>query len=139
MTLPTPPNPYVVGLKILLLVLVLVGLGYAGYKINSWRIAAEKNGNAVEQLNRTGQATTDIAKDVAAAVGDTAVKEGAVTTTRIEHVHKYEVLRNENKDVRDYTNRAVPMQLRELAKARRESRERLGSNEAGSPAAGEKP
>lgn len=133
------PNPYLALVKVLVLLAVIGLLIWAGYTINGWRVAAGVNGASVEQLNRTGEATTNIAKDVSAAVQDNAVKEDAVTTTRIEHVHKYEALKNENKDVRDYVTRPVPEQLRELAKARRESRERLGSSKSGDSTTGKEP
>ncbi len=117
--------------------IILVGLLiFGGGAVHGWlkRHDAARDAKATAAQNdRTGKAAVAIDDKAVAAQQDAEALDVAVATQRVEIVHKYETLKNENKTVGDYTRVPVPRELRNLARERRIAIERLIGAQGGRP------
>lgn len=75
---------------------------------------------------RTDRAASGIARDASEAVIAQRSREAAVAEVRITYQHQYEEVRRNDPSVRAWSDTPVPDRLRQLARERREARERLG-------------
>lgn len=80
----------------------------------------------VEQGVRTDQAASGIAQAAGAAVVAQRSREAAMAEARITHQQLYEEVRRNDPSVRAWGDTPIPDRLRQLARERREARERLG-------------
>lgn len=79
-----------------------------------------------EQGVRTDQAASGIAQAAGAAVVAQRSREAAMAEARITHQQLYEEVRRNDPSVRAWGDTPIPDRLRQLARERREARERLG-------------
>lgn len=128
---PNPLTPYVALIKVGLVLVLIGALAWAGYKVNGWREAAQVNAAGVQQGNATAQATGEIGDAASRAAGARQTLEIQVTDNRAAAGRAYEELRYANPLVRDLTDQPIPDELRDYARARRESRDRLAGPAAG--------
>ncbi len=114
-------------LAVLLLIMVFVGWRWLKNHDKALGAAA-----TIAQGQRTGEAAVGIAGSAVVAQDAAAALDNQVGTQRVEITHKYEVLKNENRTVRDFASAPVPRELRDLARDARLARDRLGGDETGS-------
>lgn len=112
-------------------------------QIRAWRDDAHAGAERIEQRDRTAQAAGAIADDLASTTTDRQRVEVHINADTAQLARDLEKLRRENPDLDHWLRADIPVQLRELARQRREARDRLapaapggGGNDQGAPAAG---
>lgn len=123
--------------------LLAVLLAVAFFTIKGWRDDAKTRGEAIEKRDATATATTGIAQDLGEATAQSRAVEVHISNDTRALTAALEALRNEKPNVDAWLDAPVPDELRQLAREKRESRDRLGlaadgSNraDAGAPAPG---
>ena len=114
-------------LAVLLVIFVL--------QVKAWRDDAKANATAIDQRDATATATSDIAADIGTTTTDRQRVEVKITADTRQLVIDLEKLRRENPDLEHWLSADIPVQLRDLARQRREARDRLGTAAPGSAAA----
>lgn len=89
----------------------------------------------IEAQAQTAQATSGITQDLGATQAEAARVEVTVHTDTAQLARQLEAQRHANPDLDRALSQPWPSQLRELARARRIARDRLGAAAPGSPAA----
>lgn len=117
-------------LAIYALLAVLV-LG-AWFTITGWREDAKISTAALEQSTATAAATTGIATDLGQATADRDQVQVHITNDTRALTAAVEALRNEKPNVDAWLDAPVPDELRDLARQRREARDRLRAAADGS-------
>jgi hypothetical protein len=85
----------------------------------------------VDQAQRTGEASVAIAGNSTKALEDKAEVETVIRTERIYIERQQEALRNENPEIMDWSNGAVPVKLRDADRAARLAGKRFGDLQGG--------
>ena len=116
----------------LLLAIVLVAVWL---QVRQWRDDAQTGAERIEARDATATATTGIATDLATTTTDQQRVEVRVTADTRQLAIDLETLRRANPDVDFWMRGDVPGELRELARERREARDRLRPAAAGRAAA----
>jgi len=117
----------------LIIAAALLGfLAWAGWTINGWRVAAKENAAALSQADATAGATTVTTGALSGALADAQRVEIVVTQGRAAAAQAVQELSNADPTVREL--RALPIHpgMRDIARQRREARDRP----AGAPAGG---
>jgi len=132
----TPPtwaarNAARIAIWILLAILATVAV----LQILTWRRDAQDNAAAIDARDATATAAGGITADLATTTTDRQRVEVRITADARQMAIDLETLRRENPDLDHWLRTDVPMQLRDLARQRREARDRLGSTPPGSAAA----
>jgi hypothetical protein len=125
----------VIGYEVrLVLAAVLAGaLAWAGWTINGWRVAAKENAAALSQADATAGATEATTGALSGVVTETQRVEVVVTQGRAAAAQAVQELSNADPTVRDL--RALPIHpgMRDIARQRREARDRpAGATPGGS-------
>ena len=116
----------------LLLAIVLV---VAVLQVRQWREDAKAGAERIEARDATAGATSGIAADLTTTTTDQQRVEVRITADTRQLAIDLETLRRENPSVDYWMRGDIPGELRELARARREARDRLGAAAPGSGAA----
>lgn len=115
--------------------LLAVVLVLAVLQVLQWREDAKTGAERIEARDATAGAATGITQDL----GDTAAEqqqvEVRIVTDTARMTAQLETIRREKPDVDRWLADPVPVELRELARQRRQARERSGDPAAGSGAA----
>ena len=112
--------------------ILIVALGVGIWIVNGWRLdskARKADKETIGRMDREAEATQETTAALGDAVEDSHRLDIHIDQARGETTRRYEELRNENASVRDAADRAIPDELRALARARRESRDRSGGAE----------
>lgn len=123
------------GLKILAGVLVLVVLLFVVLQVRQWRADAQAAPARIEARDATAGATTGIAADLGEASEEQHQVEVRIITDTRQLQTRLETIRRESPTVDAALAAPIPVELRELARARREARDRLGAAADGSAGA----
>jgi len=115
------------GLKILAGVLLAVVLLFIVLQVRQWRADAKEAPARIEARDATAGATTDIAADLGAATDEQHQVEVRIITDTRQLQTRLETIRRESPTVDAALATPIPVELRELARARREARDRLGA------------
>lgn len=115
--------------------LVTVLVTIAVLQILAWREDAKANATAIDERDRTAAAAGGIAEDLANTTTDRQRVEVRITADTRQMAIDLETLRRENPDLDHWLSADIPVQLRDLARKRREARDRLGSTPPGGAAA----
>lgn len=107
-----------------LLGLVVLVRGY--FLFQASRDDAKKTAATLEQVIRTDKAASDIATESGATKAEVQRVEVVVTQARQTYQQQYQEVKREDPDVAGWAGGAVPDRLRDLARTRREQRERSG-------------
>ncbi|QZI85868.1 i-spanin [Stenotrophomonas phage Suso] len=116
----------------LLLAIVLVA---TWLQIRTWREDARTGAERIEQRDNTAAAAGAIADDLATTTTDRQRVEVRITADTAQMARDLEKLRRENPSLDHWMRADIPVQLRELARQRREARDRLATGAAGRGAA----
>lgn len=112
----------------IIVVLVVLGVAFALYRGHQ---TIQDLKTDVEQADRTAGATTGIVSDAGAAQEVIHRTEVIVRDTRADYQRSYEDAKRDP-TVAEFAATPIPPRLRELARARREARERSGGDGDGS-------
>lgn len=118
-------------IKLIVLAVLLGLLAFIGWRWLQNHDKAVASAATIAQGRRTGTATVEIADTATKAQDNAAALDNQVGAQRVEIIHKYEALKNENQTVRDFTSAPVPGELRDLARDARIARDRLGGDAPG--------
>ena len=102
------------------LLLALLVLGY-----RSWKTGQDAKDD-LDQAQRTDQAASGIVTDINSGQSDAAKVDITVTDARSEYYRGYQDAKREDPAVADLASTPIPQRLRDLARQRREARERSG-------------
>ena len=116
----------------LLLAIVLVA---AFLQVRQWRDDAKTGAERIEARDATAAAASGITADLATTTTDQQRVEVRITADTRQLAIDLETLRRANPDLDHWLRGDIPGELRQLARERREARERLGVGAAGSGAA----
>lgn len=116
----------------LLLAIVLV---VAVLQVRQWREDAKTGAERIEARDATAGATSGIAADLTTTTTDQQRVEVRITADTRQLAIDLEALRRENPSVDYWMRGDIPGELRELARKRREARDRLRAAAPGSGAA----
>lgn len=129
--------------RIAIYVLVAVLLIAAWLQIRTWREDAQEGAARIEARDNTAAAAGGIATDLSSTTADRQRVEVRITADTAQLARDLETMRRENPDLDHWLRADIPVQLRELARQRREARDRLapaapgsGGTDPGAPAAG---
>lgn len=115
---------------LLAVVLVLTVL-----QVRQWRADAKEGAARIEARDATAGAASGITADLATTTTDQQRVEVRITADTRQLAIDLETLRHANPDLDHWLRGDVPGELRELARKRREARDRLRADPAGSGAA----
>lgn len=121
--------------RIAIWILVAILATFAVLQILAWRRDAHANAAAVDERDKTATAAGGIAADLATTTTDRQRVEVRITADTRQMAIDLEQLRRENPDLDHWLRADIPVQLRDLARQRREARDRLGAAAPGSAAA----
>jgi hypothetical protein len=113
--------------------IALALLIWLGFTVAGWRQDAAEAKAALAQANAQAKATSAIAADAGQAQQERQALDITIHQSRAESERAFEELRRANPSIAAYADEPIPDGLRELARARRESRERSRGAEAGRP------
>lgn len=113
-----------------LLAIVLVG---AFLQVRQWREDAKTGAERIEARDATAAATTGIATDLSTTTTDQQRVEVRISADTRQLAIDLETLRRANPDLDHWMRADIPGELRQLARERREARDRL---RAGAPGSG---
>lgn len=114
-----------------LLALLLIA---AWLQVRQWRDDAKTGAERIEARDATAAAASGIAGDLTTTTTDQQRVEVRITADTARLAIQLEELRNANPDVDFWMRGDIPGELRELARERREARDRLGAGAPGGPA-----
>lgn len=120
--------------RVLAALLLLGALLALTYQVYRWRDDAKTGAERIEARDRTSEAASGIAGDLGTTTTDQQRVEVRITADTRQLAIDLETLRRESPTVDDWLRAPVPDELRQLARARREARERLGAGAPGSGA-----
>ena len=104
-------------------------------QVRQWRDDAKTGAERIESRDATAAATTGIAADLGTTTTDQQRVEVCISADTARLAIDLEALRNANPDVDHWMRADIPGELRELARQRREARDRLRPAAPGSGAA----
>lgn len=110
---------------------ILAVLGILAFTWFSNRDARKALTTQVEQAERTEQATKEIIEDADEKIVIVRETEVVVADAREAYQRGYEDAKRSTPDVADWADQPVPQQLRDLARERRQARERSGGSGLG--------
>lgn len=116
----------------LLLAIVLVA---AVLQVRQWREDAKTGAERIEARDATAGATSGIAADLTTTTTDQQRVEVRISADTRQLAIDLETLRRANPDLDHWMRADIPGELRQLARERREARDRLGAAAPGSGAA----
>lgn len=122
-------------IKVIIAVLIAIILGLGIKQAVDWRDQAKTAQSAIEQRDKTAGAATGITADLTKSTEGQQRVERTVQVDTAALAAAIEKTRHANPSVDNWLNQPVPDQLRELAKQRREARQRPAAAQPGSPAA----
>ncbi|HEY4598295.1 hypothetical protein [Corynebacterium sp.] len=111
--------------KPLLALIVLLAVGASVYGVIAYRDSHRDMKGQIEQDSKTQDAADDIKQEADTAQGQVTKAETGVAEVRVIYQKEYEDAKRDPV-VRDWADEPVPQRLRDLARQRREERERLG-------------
>lgn len=123
------------GARLLVYALLALVLLLGWLQVQRWRADAKEGAARIEARDQTAKAATGITADLGEATDGRQQVEVRVVTDTARMALEIERIRNEKPTVDRWLSDPVPVELRELARQRREARERSGDPEAGGRAA----
>lgn len=115
------------GARLAIYVLLALVIGGVFLQVRQWREDAKTGAERIEQRDSTAAAAGGIAEDISHTTTEQQRVEIIVAADTRKLTAELEILRRENAPVDDWLRRPVPVELRELARQRREARDRLGA------------
>lgn len=132
--------------RIAIWILVAVLVAIAVWQVRQWRADAKEGAARIEARDETAAAAGAIAEDLTSTTTDQQRVEVQISADTRQLAIDLESLRRENPTVEHWLSGPIPDELRELARKRREARDRLtgaadggGSADPGTPADGSDP
>lgn len=122
----------------LVLAALLIIAGYLSYHtVSKWKAGYDANKANTATATAVEKSTSAVVADFTNVTDGSRAREAGVDQARQQYIVLREELHNANPTVASFDDAPVPDELRQLARARREARERLGGHAAGGQRSGE--